>query len=266
VTLLAEKEVSAGCTHDTTHTHTEFASEDNDTSPKKQVIHETAPRQHVREFQSRSQLSSSEKNQRHFSFEPGQDSLQALKEKLATSDALQLPEDTSRATASSACSDAHSVSVVTPPQIFTSPYQVPNNDLHNQSKIPSPVHTFGSVRRQTSISSLQSVITMSNNGRHASHFSIQTAFRRQRSSSRSSSFNNLRGADVSPASKDRLGSVRVRNSVNSLTSDRANHNAVSPGNSPPRSHTKSLTSGSSSRAVRNVGPHRQENDEPRIRD
>jgi hypothetical protein len=232
----------------------------------KKVIHESILRQHVRRSQSRPQLSSDQQTRRHFSFEPGQDSLQALKEKLATSDTLQLPQDTSMGIASSVCSDAHSFSVVKPPEIFTSSYQVLNNDLHNQSKIPSPVQPFGSVRRQTSISSLQSTMSKSNNGRHASHSSIQTAFRRPRSSSRSSSFNNLRGINASPSSKDRLGSVRVRDSVTSLTSDQASHNAVSPGDSPSRSHTKAVTSGSSFRAVRNMGPHTQENDEPSIRD
>jgi hypothetical protein len=188
---------------------------------------------------------------------------------LATSDASQLHDDSSMATSSSDYSDSRGYSVVTPPKIFTSPYQTPNYEGYNHSKIPSPVQACGSARRQTSVSSLQSIMTKSNDIRHASHShsSTQTTiYLRPRSSSRSGSLNNLRGTDSSSlSSKDRLGSVRVRNSVTSLTSDRGAKD-MSPGDGPARSHAKSSgKNGPFPRAVPNKSTHTQENDEPSVR-
>jgi hypothetical protein len=243
----------------------ELEAVDTEPSRKKEAIYETTLRQSVRSFQSQPQLRLDQKSRRYFSFEPGEDHLQALNEELTKNDTLKLPKDMSMTATSSDCSDPHGVSVVTPPGVFTSPYQIPGHDPHNHSKIPSPVQAYGNVRRQTSISSLQSIMTKSNDGRHASHSSIQTALRRPRSRSRSSSFNNLHGTDASPSSKDRSGSVRVRNSVTSLASDPTSYKAVSPGDSPTRNPKKAPATCPSIRTVRNMGQHTQENDDPSIR-
>jgi hypothetical protein len=266
MSLLSEEDISTIRTRDTGPSHIELGSVDSHPGCKG-ANHEATPRQCARRSQSRSQLRSDEKARRHFSFEPGEDRFQALKEDLATSDASELRDDTSIATTPSVCRDTRDASVVTPPEIFASPYHIPNHDVYNQSKIPSPVQACGSARRQTSISSLQSIMTKSNDGRHSSYSSIQTTINlRPGSSSRSSSFNNLRSTDASsPSSKDRLGSVRVRNSVASLTSDRGSYKAVSPGDSPARSFAKSPRSGPSPRTILNKGMHAQENDEPSLR-
>jgi hypothetical protein len=267
VSLLSEEDISNGHTCDT-GPHLQLVMDYNP-SPKKEANHQATTRPSARSFQSRTQLRSGRKTRRHFSFGPGEDQLQALKEDLAMSDALQPHDDTSMVTSSSDCKDSRGLGVVTPLNIFTSPYQTPNHEGYNHSKIPSPVQACGSVRRQMSISSLQSIMTKSNDSRHASHShsSTQTTiYLRPRSSSRSSSLNNLRGTDTSsPSSKDRLGSVRIRNSVTSLTSDRG-AKAVSLDDGPARSHAKSSgKNGRSPRAVPNKSTHTQENDGPSVR-
>jgi hypothetical protein len=267
VSLLSEEDSLNGHTGDSGPSHSDLVVDYN-SSPKKEATQQATPRQPARRFQSQTEIRSDQKTRRHFSFEPGEDQLQALKEDLATSDASQLRDDTSMVASSSDCSDFRGVSVVTPPEIFTSPYQTPNHEGYNNSKIPSPVQACGIARHQMSISSLQSIMTKSNDSRHASHShsSTQTTiYLRPRSSSRSSSLNNLRGTETSsPAPKDRLGSVRVRNSVTSLTSDRG-AKSVSPGDGPARNHAKSSMNGPFPRAVPNKSTHTQENDEPSVR-
>ena len=245
-----------------------------DESPgsRKLYVEETTPIRSLRRFQSQPHLSSDTKRRRHFSFEPGEDHLQALKEELTPTATV-----TTGGRSSTSGSPDSTVLLIkgvqSSPEGLVSPYQVPSPDPHSLSKIPTPVQPFGSLRRETSVTSLQSTRAASSDGRHTSQSSILTAFRenqsgslRPNSSSRSSSFNNLRGTDASPSSIDRPGSVRVRSSVANLATtrvgDQANRTAASKGGSPARSTPKTSTTALSSRAGRHTGPLEAENNDP----
>lgn len=258
--LLSDREAPNHNTEDVELFDTQSKPERGDSKLENTNIDEMTPRHTVRRFQSQPQLTSGRKRRRHFSFEPGEDFLQALKEDLTANDTPQLYYTPSKSSGPT-CGIQRADSIGPLQGCLTSPYQVFQHDLHNASKIPSPVQVYGSVRREGSVSSLQSVKARSNDGRHNSQSSIMTAFRdnpsmnlRPASSSRSSSFNNLRSAEMSPSSKDRPVSLRVRNGVATLSSaDHANSTAVSQEGSPARSNTKpSVTS--SLRASRTMGP------------
>ncbi|KAH7095224.1 hypothetical protein FB567DRAFT_23264 [Paraphoma chrysanthemicola] len=168
------------------------------------------PRRTLRRFQSQPQLTSDQKRRRHFSFDPGEDHLQALKEDFG--------DEHSDPSHSEAPQTLHAES---PPRYPASPAQTlsPNT---SSSKIPSPVAPHGSLRQQSSLSSLKSSLVTTKDGRHNSPSSIRTAFRdmnggvlRPSSSSRSSSY-NLRSSEPSPSPKDALGDIGMPNSIASL--------------------------------------------------
>jgi hypothetical protein len=217
---------------------------------------ETTPRRTVCKFQSQSHLTSDQKRRRHFSFEPGEDLLQALKVLTANDDSgvYKTPSKSSDPLANGSHADAD----IEP---------LRGSLIQNASMIPSPVQVYGSVRREGSVSSLQSAKTRAGDGRHNSRSSTLTAFRdnpgmnlRPASSSRSSSFKHLRSAETSPSSKDRPNSGIVLNGVAVLSADYVNSTAVSQGGSPGGYMKPTMTS--SLRANRTIRPLTQENDEP----
>jgi hypothetical protein len=218
---------------------------------------EATPTRLLRKFQSQPHLNS-EKRRRHFSFEPGEDQLQALKEQFASEITVRSRHELTKP-----------APVVPQRADRESPEAASPHEIQNLSKIPTPVQPFGSLRRETSVSSL------GNDGRHNSQSSILTAFRENQSgtlrpgtSSRSSSFNNARNTGASPSSlKDRPEGVRVRNSSTSLVAsrvgDEANHTATTDG-SPAKTNPRSAKAGSSRRTTRHIAPvNKPENNDPK---
>jgi hypothetical protein len=226
-------------------------------SPRKPSVDELTPRQTLRRFQSHPQLTSDQKRRRHFSFEPGEDLIDALTAELTTTDTLSSsrlpPERTSLVSDDLLGPAPRSLS-----GDFITPCGSPDYDSANVSKIPSPIHAFGNKRR-TSVSSLQTVMARPNDGRHNSQSSVVTAYRDSRnnslrtgSSSRSSLNKNYRRMEVSPASNNHTDSIRVGSSLpgddSTVTGNTKSMGRVS---SPSRSR----------QATRNAGHFTSENDE-----
>ena len=144
---------------------------------------------------------------------------------------------------------------------IASPYEAVSPDSQGVSKIPTPVQPFGSLRRETSVSSLGSVLTKSNDGRHHSQSSIVTAFRDQHSgklrpdsSSRSSSYNTFPGVDSSPRARESAAGLRGGEHANQVTSR---------GGSPAKKLSRTSKTASSTRAsLLMAGPNTHENDVP----
>jgi hypothetical protein len=212
---------------------------------------ENTPIRTLRRFQSQPQMNS-EKRRRHFSFEPGEDYLQALQEASSPNAADRQVREP--------CLTGASTPALQSRKDVASPCEGISPETQSLSKIPTPVQPFGSLRRETSVSSLGSVLTKSTDGRHHSQSSILTAFRdhqsgklRPASSSRSSSYHNLNGADSSPG---------TRNSVTGLRGDHANQ-ATSLGGSPAKTLTRAPKVPSSIRKNRQMtAPGALENEAP----
>jgi hypothetical protein len=257
MTLLAETDESDNHTENVEISDTEQKSTDKDPSPRNQYTEKVISSCTLQRFQSQLQLATDQQIRCHFSFEPGEDYLQAPNKDLVMTDALQSYDDSSEST-SSVSGDLRKVNIESPLRGVTSPYHVSNLDTHNVSKIPSPVQVFGSVRRETSVSSLRSTLARTNDGRHDSQPSILTAYRQNYTGNprpepcrRSSSSKVLCGIDKSLSSKDQSSKVRIRNNVTGLATTRAaenaTHAAVTQGDSPTQSSTKLSTAGSSFR-------------------
>jgi hypothetical protein len=217
---------------------------------------ETTPRRNVLQSQPQPHLTSDQKRRRHFSFEPGEDLLQALKDSRANDESLLYgtPSRSSDPLASGSHADAD-----------MEPLR--GSLIQSASMIPSPVQVYGSVRREGSVSSLQSSKARGIDGRHNSQSSISTAFRdipstnlRPASSSRSSSFKHLRSAEMSPSSKGRPNSGIVLNGVAVLSAEHVNSTTVSQEGSPGGYKKPTITS--LLRTNRTIRPLTQENDEP----
>jgi hypothetical protein len=166
------------------------------------IMKESTPQRTLRRYQSQPQLSSDQKRRRHFSFEPGEDLLQASNEEFTEADASPLYGNSSEMVTHPVINNLREANS---PGGSTSTFSGTQQDPCSVSKIPSPVQVYGSVRREGSISSQRSVMAKLNDSRHNSQSSILTAFQdsqsanlRRSSSSRSSSFITLRSAG-SPA-------------------------------------------------------------------
>ncbi|KAF2025048.1 hypothetical protein EK21DRAFT_77318 [Setomelanomma holmii] len=253
------------------HEETDLAQETAEEvlSVQGSYVNEVTPKRILRRFQSQPQLASDQNRRRHFSFEPGEDHLQALREEMNPFEPIQ-PCNQPYDLVSSTSSSAQGTNTKSSCKVATPPYQALSPGAHC-SKIPSPVALYGSPRRESSVSSLQSTLTRSNDGRHNSQSSIVTAFREHQggtlfpgSSSRSSSFNNLRNSEASPSPKDRPSSIRVRNSVASLAAiratEQANIVARSGSSSPGKCGAK--VSVTESQTTRRVGQLQSENSCP----
>ncbi|KAH4221060.1 hypothetical protein HBI17_125340 [Parastagonospora nodorum] len=232
---------------------------------KNTAIDDTTPQRTLRKFQSQPQLTSEKRRRRHFSFEPGEDQLLALNEEMRENDASRYYDVSMKSSGPQLLSHPHESNADPSPEVSIPWQSATQQDSHNASKIPSPVQVYGSVRREESISSLQSATAKSADSRHNSLSSVLTAFRdnhnvnlRPSSSSRSSSFNTQRSAEMSPSSRDRPVSTRAPSGVSILSAD--HQRPVSQGGNPARTIRPSKTS--SLRASRTMGPLTQENDEP----
>jgi hypothetical protein len=178
-------------------------------------------------FQSQPQLSS--KHRRHFSFDPGEDHLQALQEEqtpVAIKKRLGALPD-SDPSDSAVFRDADARSPMRGLQ-SSSQVSVSSIDSNKRSKIPTPALPLGRVRRENSASSSQSVLTIPSNERRDSRSSVLTAFRNSSTgnlqpstSSRSSSVHNLRNAEALSPRKDQPSNSRVYSHVLAVSAARA---------------------------------------------
>jgi hypothetical protein len=235
-------------------------------------ISKRTPSHSLRRFQSQPQLSSDTKRRRHFSFEPGEDHLHAMKEE-STPTASSKSTHVSAPPRSSASANFSYTGLSPSSEGPRSPYRIPSLDPQDSSRIPTPVQPFGSLRRETSISSIQSTKYASSDARHNSQSSILTAFRENQNmalhrglNSRSNSINDLYSTDASPSSTERPSSARIRTSVASLAvtraGDHANHSVASKDGRRTRSKARKSTTGLSSQANCHMGPVESENDVP----
>lgn len=189
-----------------------------------------------------------QKSQRHFSFDPGDDQMRVLFADLKSYDSLSHTEPTDYVSPSSSETflalegtlregDNDSLSLFPSAGI----------DIMKQSMIPSPVQRVGSIRRENSGSSPQSMFIKNiQDDRHNSRASIQTVFRNtssaafsSRSKSAGSSSQTLDVAESPLKSKERPSNLaNQHNSSAALAAARAAE-ARSSGSS--RSNTQSST-------------------------
>lgn len=189
-----------------------------------------------------------QKSQRHFSFDPGDDQMRVLFADLKSYDSLSHTEPTDYVSPSSSETflalegtlregDNDSLSLFPSAGI----------DIMKQSMIPSPVQRVGSIRRENSGSSPQSMFIKNiQDDRHNSRASIQTVFRNTssaafsiRSKSAGSSSQTLDVAESPLKSKERPSNLaNQHNSSAALAAARAAE-ARSSGSS--RSNTQSST-------------------------
>ncbi|KAF2470404.1 uncharacterized protein BDR25DRAFT_262280 [Lindgomyces ingoldianus] len=227
------------------------------------------PNRSLRHFRSQPQLSSDRSRRRHFSFEPGDDELALLEERLET---VEMEQDKSH-NRPPLCPDRRSPLSDVQSQGSSSRPTSLYAEVQKPSKIPSPINGagLGSVRRESSVSSLQTVFGRPNRDddrRRDSRSSVLTAFhqhdngsQRPQSTSRSSSINNLRQAE-SPFSS---GSLRVRNSMAALAAARAAEASTSESksNSPARNSRRGSSNSSTKPQRRLTAAKRSsENDIP----
>ncbi|KAF1970409.1 hypothetical protein BU23DRAFT_212293 [Bimuria novae-zelandiae CBS 107.79] len=177
------------------------------------------PERTIRHAHSQPQLGSAQKRQRHFSFEPGDDQMAPLEEKLRICEM----DNSSDSSDSSEGDMAFGRPTVHSPRSMRL-----DEDTQKPTKIPSPVQRPGleSVRRKGSDSSVRTVRRTTDNDRRDSSSSVLTAFRHSSSGShrpvtqsRSSSGHTLRSSDGHRS--DSVGSPRVRHSIAAMAAARA---------------------------------------------
>lgn len=216
-------------------------------------------------FQSR--LEHNQTRRRHFSFEPGDDHIREPGTDLRSHDALSQASLTNSDFASSSDFSLFD-SLETDDDDTTHCLASASGDPPKPTMIPSPVQTMGRIRRENSMSSLQSVSVKKNLGdRHDSRISIQTAFQetasistsiKSRNGSRSSQ--NLYITESPAGSKERLNGVANRQSSIALTAARV---ADARSSILSRSDMRLSTATSSYCQRQTTGQQRTENNDPR---
>ncbi|KAJ8108188.1 hypothetical protein OPT61_g8345 [Boeremia exigua] len=210
---------------------------------------------------------SDQERRRHFSFELGDDQMQ---EHLADLSSYQSssPTDSSDSETKSLADLYMSAGKSRPDNGNTTPLHLSSDaDCPKPTMIPSPVQTVGRVRRENSMSSLQSTfIKNSQDSRHNSRTSIQTVFGEAssanasiKSKSRSSSKQNLRVVESLSSSKERQDSLSNRHSTFALAAARA---AESRSSNVSRGSTLFSTATSASQVRHSAGQQRAENNVP----
>ena len=189
-----------------------------------------------------------QKSQRHFSFDPGDDQMRVLFADLKSYDSLSHTEPTDYVSPSSSeASPALEGTLREGDSDSLSLFPSAGVDIMKQSMIPSPVQRVGSIRRENSGSSPQSMFIKNiQDDRHNSRASIQTVFRNtssaafsSRSKSAGSSSQTLDVAESPLKSKERPSNLaNQHNSSAALAAARAAE-ARSSGSS--RSNTQSST-------------------------
>jgi hypothetical protein len=207
-------------------------------------------------------------HRRHFSFEPGDDQMRELDASLHSYDALSQSDSTDSGFSSSSAFRLFNDGLETDDDNTTRLLASTSGELPKPTMIPSPMQTVGRLRRENSISSLQSVFVKNvQDDRHNSRTSIQTAFQEGagaiasiKPKSRSSSSQNVHAAESPLGSRERLNSLAHRQSNAALAAARA---AEARSNDPSRSDTRPSTATSSSRKRRTAGQQRAENTNPK---
>ena len=194
-----------------------------------------------------------QKSQRHFSFDPGDDQMRVLFADLKSYDSLSHTEPTDYVSPSSSeASPALEGTLREGDNDSLSLFPSAGIDIMKQSMIPSPVQRVGSIRRENSGSSPQSMFIKNvQDGRHNSRASIQTIFRNtssaafsSRSKSAGCSSQTLDVAESPLKSKERPSNLaNQHNSSAALAAARAAE-ARSSGSS--RSNTQPSTTASHS--------------------
>ncbi|KAF2629934.1 hypothetical protein BU25DRAFT_485025 [Macroventuria anomochaeta] len=210
-----------------------------------------------------------QKRRRHFSFEPGDDQMRELEADLKSYDSLSQTDSTDSESSSSSAFRLFDDGLQTGDDDSIPLLSSLGADFPKPSMIPSPVQTVGRMRRENSMSSLQSVFVKNiRDDRHNSRTSVQTAFREAasanasiKSKSRSSSNHNLRAAESPLGSKERLNSLANRHSTAALAAARA---AEARSSNLSRSNTRLSTATSSSRTRQTAGQERSENNDPKM--
>lgn len=226
----------------------------------------------LRRFQSQPQLSSDQKRRRHFSFEPGDDHLQALEENFILDDANQDISNSSGSDSQTSVSSQIPTRRSQPGESNHS-LQPMNLELQKLSKIPSPVQTIGRVRQKNSDSSLQSVFTRSNQDlRRDSRSSILTAFRESPSGqlkptkSRHTLVHNPSTSEFLLAPKDQENEIQTRNSiVLKAAKDHVDQQSAYGASSPTKSDSQPMEVVLSARVPRSTGLLQSENNQPHKR-
>ena len=194
-----------------------------------------------------------QKSQRHFSFDPGDDQMRVLFADLKSYDSLSHTEPTNYVSPSSSeASLALGGTLREGDSDSLSLFPSAGVDIMKQSMIPSPVQRVGSIRRENSGSSSQSMFIKNiQDDRHNSRASIQTVFRNtssaafsSRSKSAGCSSQTLDVAESPLKSKERPSNLaNQHNSSAALAAARAAE-ARSSGSS--RSNTQPSTTASHS--------------------
>lgn len=229
------------------------------------------PRPPLRKSEYQSQQRPDQRRRRHFSFEPGDDQVRQLEDGVKSYDSLSRTDSTDSESSLSSAAAFRTFTEGSLADNDSTPL-LPSlgEDLPKPSLIPSPVQTVGRVRRENSMSSLQSVFVKNiQDNRHSSRTSIQTAFREgsnanesMESKSRSSSNNNLPTAESPLGSKDRVNSLANRHSTAAMAAARA---AEAKSHGLSRSNTRLSTATSSSRNVHTERQEKFENNDPTMR-
>jgi hypothetical protein len=229
---------------------------------------DVTPRPPSRKPRSQSYPEHNQTRRRHFSFEPGDDRMRELEADPKSYDALSQAGSTDSGFSSSSAFRLFDDGLETDHDDTTHLLASSSSEPPKPTMIPSPVQTMGRVRRENSMSSLQSVFVKNiQDDRHNSRISIQTAFREganasatTKSKSRSSSSQNTHAAESPLGSKERLNSLADRQSNVALAAARA---AEARSSNPSRSDTRLSTATSSSRKRNTTGQQRTENNDPR---
>lgn len=218
------------------------------------------PRLPLRKARSQSYPEIDQKQQRHFSFDSGDDQMRELAINIRAADRLSQSNSSDSDLSSSAHFELFDDGL--PTSDDENPVHLSlEADMPKPSMIPSPVQTSGRVRPENSISSLQSVFSKnSHDVRHNSRTSVQTAFREATSidiatdsQSRSGSHHNLGAAELPLGSKNRPKSGTNRQSTAALAAARA---IESRSNNASRSNTQ-LSATITAFHKRNVTVHRR---------
>ena len=235
---------------------------------RKASADDVTPRPPLQKPRSQSYQELDQKRRRHFSFEPGDDRVRETEADLKPYDSLSQTDSTDSESSSSAvfrlfdeglrAGDGGSIPLLASLR----------TDIPRPSMIPSPVQTMGRVRRENSMSSLQSLFAKNvQDDRRSSRTSIQTAFREVssanasiKSKSRSSSNHNLCVVESPLGSKERLSSLANRYSTAALAAARA---AEARNSNLSRSNTLLSTATSSSRKRHAAEQQKLENNDPK---
>lgn len=208
-----------------------------------------------------------EKRRRHFSFEPGDDRRESLETDLGSFDSLSQAASYESSPVSSFISQLSEENSYESDNDRTMSLPSIGTDTPKPSMIPSPVQTVGRVRRENSVSSLQSAFIKNvRDDRRSSLTSIQTAFCSTSSANMSALSKRRSGSShISRTAKSPVGSKEHQNSFSkphSAAALAAARTAEARSGKSSQSNTRASTALSSSRKQHAAGQGAIENNDP----